>query len=179
MTSANDFDQATYHRDVIERALARQLAPRDLVIRYAITGECTVIPAAFSKRVGEVTKYWRSIQGQPRYKKLINELLVAHDDLAAGGQLSYAAFVRHRDEDRARAAGHLETRARDLAAMTEFAGPDMLEALRAETGWLLPDADVRAAVRRHGVSIADEPWELPPRPDRHCRSLARELTTLG
>ena len=179
MTSANDFDQATYHRDVIERALARQLAPRDLVIRYAITGECTVIPAAFSKRVGEVTKYWRSIQGQPRYKKLINELLVAHDDLAAGGQLSYAAFVRHRDEDRARAAGHLETRARDLAAMTEVAGPDMLEALRAETGWLLPDADVRAAVRRHGVSIADEPWELPPRPDRHCRSLARELTTLG
>src|SRR6185437_14057097 len=52
------------HYDVIERALTRQLAPRDLVVRYAITGECTVIPAAFSKRVREVKKYWRSIQQQ-------------------------------------------------------------------------------------------------------------------
>jgi hypothetical protein len=179
MTSASDFDQATYLRDVIEPALARQLAPRDLVVRYAITGECSVTPTAFSKRVGEVKKYWQSIQQQRRYKKLINELMVAHDDLDAGGQLSYSAFVRRRDEDRARASEHLETRARDLAAMTEIAGPEMLDALRAETGWLLPDGDVRAAVRRHGVSIADEPWELPPRPDRHYRGLAQQLTTLG
>lgn len=179
MTSASDFDQATYLRDVIERALTRQLAPRDLVVRYAITGECTVLPAAFSKRVSEVKKYWRSIQQQRRYKRLIDELMVAHEDLEAGGQLSYSAFVRRRDEDRVRAAEHLEMRACDLATMTEVAGPDMLEALRAETGWLLPDGDVRAAVRRHGVSIADEPWKLPRRPDRHGRGLAQQLTTLG
>jgi hypothetical protein len=136
-------------------------------------------PRGLQKARGRGEKYWRSIQQQPRYKKLINELMVAHDDLDAGGQLSYPAFVRRRDEDRARASEHLETRARDLAAMTEVAGPDMLEALRAETGWLLPDGDVRAAVRRHGVSIAHEPWKLPPRPDRHCRGLAQQLTTLG
>ena len=104
-------------------------------------------------------KYWRSIQLQRRYKKLIGTLMVAHDDLADHGQLTYAAFVSRRDEDRARALEHLETRASDLAAMTEVAGPDMLDALRAETGWLLPEGDVRAAVRRHGVSIADELWE--------------------
>ena len=149
------------------------------MVRYAITGECTVLPAAFSKRVSEVKKYWRSIQQQRRYKRLIDELMVAHEDLEAGGQLSYSAFVRRRDEDRVRAAEHLEMRACDLATMTEVAGPDMLEALRAETGWLLPDGDVRAAVRRHGVSIADEPWKLPRRPDRHGRGLAQQLTTLG
>ena len=179
MTSASDFDQASYLRDVIEPAVARQLAPRDLLARYAITGECARSPRAFRLRVDEVEKYWRSIQLQRRYKKLIGTLMVAHDDLADHGQLTYAAFVSRRDEDRARALEHLETRASDLAAMTEVAGPDMLDALRAETGWLLPEGDVRAAVRRHGVSIADELWELPPRPDTHCRGLAEPLTTLG
>ena len=179
MTSASDFDQASYLRDVIEPAVARQLAPRDLLIRYAITGECARSPRAFRLRVDEVEKYWRSIQLQRRYKKLIGALMVAHDDLADHGQLTYAAFVSRRDEDRARALEHLETRASDLAAMTEVAGPDMLDALRAETGWLLPDGDVRVAVRRHGVSIADELWKLPPRPDTHCRGLAEPLMTLG
>jgi hypothetical protein len=179
MTSASDFDQVSYLRDVIEPAVARRLAPRDLLARYAITGECARINSAFDQRVKEVVTYWISIKLQNRYKKLIAALMVAHEDLEDRDQLSYAAFVRRRDEDRARALEHVEARARDLAAMTEVAGPDILDALRAETGWLLPDGDVRAVVRRHGVSLAAELWELPPRPDRHCRDLAEPLRTLG
>ena len=179
MTSASDFDRDSYLRDVIEPAVARRLAPRDLLVRYAITGDCTHTASAFRQRVDEVAKYWRSIQLQHRYQKLIAALMVAHHDLADRDQLTHAAFVRRRDEDRAQALDHLETRARDLAAMTEVAGPDMLDALRAEIGWLLPDEDVRAAVRRHGVGVADEPWELPPRPDKQCRGLAEPLRTLG
>ena len=179
MTSASDFDRDSYLRDVIEPAVARRLAPRDLLARYAITSECTHTASAFRQRVDEVVTYWRSIQLQRRYQKLIDALMVAHHDLADRDQLTHAAFVRRRDEDRARALDYLETRARDLAAMTEVAGPDMLDALRAEIGWLLPDEDVRAAVRRHGVSVADELWELPPRPDKHCRGLAEPLRTLG
>lgn len=179
MTSASDFDQVSYLREVIEPAAARRLPPRDLLVRYAITGECAHSAKAFRLRVNEVVKYWRSIQLQRRYKKLIDALMVAHRDLTDRGQLTYAEFERLRDEGRAQALEHLEVRARDLATMTELAGPDMLDALRAETGWLLPDGDVRAAVRRHGVSIADELWELPPRPDSHCRSLAEPLRTLG
>jgi hypothetical protein len=151
MRSASDFDQATYHRDVIERALTQQLAPRDLVVRYAITGECTVIPAAFKSA-------WA--RGKVLAIDPAAATLQEADQRADGGarrpgcqgQLSYPAFVR-RDEDRALASEHLETRARDLAAMTAAAKPDMPEALRAETGWLLTDGDVRAAVRRQGVSI--------------------------
>lgn len=179
MTSASDFDRDSYLRDVIEPAVARRLAPRDLLARYAITSECTHTASAFRRRVDEVEKYWRSIQLQHRYQKLIAALMVAHHDLADRDQLTHAAFVRRRDEDRARALDYLETRARDLAVMTEVAGPDMLDALRAEIGWLLPDEDVRAAVRRHGVTVADELWALPPRPDRHCRGLAEPLRTLG
>jgi hypothetical protein len=129
--------------------------------------------------VDEVEKYWRSIQLQHHYQKLIAALMVAHDDLADRDQLTHAAFVRRLDEDRARALDYLETRAGDLAAMTEVAGQDMLDALRAEIGWLLPDEDVRAAVRRHGVSVAGELWKLPPRPDKQCRGLAEPLRTLG
>jgi hypothetical protein len=179
MTSASDFDRDSYLRDVIEPAVTRRLAPRDLLVRYAITSDCTRTASAFRRRVDEVEKYWRSIQLQHRYQKLIAALMVAHHDLADRDQLTHAAFVRRRDEDRTRAFDYLETRARDLAAMTEVAGPDMLDALRAEIGWLLPDEDVRAAVRRHGVSVADELWELPPRPDKQCRGLADPLRTLG
>src|ERR1039457_4629259 len=179
MTSARDFDRDSYLRDVIEPAAARRLAPRDLLARYAITSECTHTASAFRQRVDEVVTYLRSIQLQRRYQKLIDALMVAHHDLADRDQLTHDAFVRRRDEDRARALDYLETRARDLAAMTEVAGPDMLDALRAEIGWLLPDEDVRAAVRRRGVSVADELWELPPRPDKHCRGLAEPLRTLG
>jgi hypothetical protein len=179
MTSASDFDRDSYLRDVIEPAVARRLAPRDLLVRYAITSECTHTAGTFSRRVDAVVAYWRSIQLQRRYQKLIDALMVAHNDLADRDQLTHAAFVRRRDEDRARAADYLETRARDLAAMTEVAGPEMLDALRAEIGWLLPDEDVRAAVRRQGVSLADTLWELPSRPDKHCRGLAEPLRTLG
>ncbi len=179
MTSASDFDQVAYLRDVIEPSAARRLPPRDLLVRYAITGECTLDDKAFRLRVKEVVRYWRSIQLQRRYKKLIDMLMVAHRDLADRDQLSYPQFVRRRDEDRAQAQEHLDARSRDLAAMTEVAGADTLDALRAETGWLLPDGDVRAALRRHGVTIADELWGLPPRPDQHCRSLAEPLRTLG
>ena len=179
MTSASDFDRDSYLRDVIEPAVARRLAPRDLLVRYAITDESAATTWAFRHRVDEVVTYWRSIQLQRRYQKLIDALMVAHHDLADRDQLTRAAFVRRRDKDRAGALDHLETRARELAAMTEVAGPDMLDALRAETGWLLPDEEVRAVVRRHGVSIADEPWELPPRPDKLCRGLAEPLRTLG
>jgi hypothetical protein len=134
MTSASDFDRDSYLRDVIEPAVARRLAPRDLLARYAITSECTHTASAFRRRVDEVEKYWRSIQLQHRYQKLIAALMVAHHDLADRDQLTHAAFVRRRDEDRARALDYLETRARDLAVMTDVAGPDMLDALRAEIG---------------------------------------------
>ena len=179
MTSASDFDRDSYLRDIIEPAVTRRHAPRDLLVRYAITSECTHTASAFRQRVDEVATYWRSIQLQRRYQKLIDALMVAHDDLADRDQLTHAAFVRRRHEDRARALEYLETRAGDLATITEVAGPDMLDALRAEIDWLLPDEDVRTAVRRHGVSIADKLWELPPRPDKHCRSLAEPLRTLG
>src|SRR6185437_9939462 len=178
MTSASNFDQASYLRDVIEPGVARRLPPRDLLVRYAITGECTLDDKAFRQRVKEVVGYWRSIQLQRRYKKLVDALMVAHRDLEDRDLLSYPDFVRRRDQDRAQALTHLETRARELAAMTEVTGPDTLDALRAETGWLLPDEDVRSAVQRHGVSVTADLWELPPRPDKYCRSLAEPLRTL-
>src|SRR5580704_11043810 len=103
MTSASDFDQVAYLRDVIEPSAARRLPPRDLLVRYAITGECTLDDKAFRLRVKEVVRYWRSIQLQRRYKKLIDMLMVAHRDLADRDQLSYPQFVRRRDEDRAQA----------------------------------------------------------------------------
>src|SRR6185437_6246187 len=34
-------------------------------------------------------------------------------------------------------------------------------------------------VQRHGVSVTADLWELPPRPDKYCRSLAEPLRTLG
>jgi hypothetical protein len=179
MPSASDFDQDFYLRHVIEPAVSRRLAPRDLLARYAITSECARSAKVFRQRVDEVVKYWRSIQLQRRYQKLINALMVGHDDLADRDQLSYAAFVRRRDEDRARALEHLQARAGDLAAMTDVIGQDTLDTLSAETGWLLTEEDAHAAVRRRGVSITDELWELPPRPDRHCRGLAEPLATLG
>ena len=180
MTSASDFDQASYLRDVIETAVARQLAPRDLLIRYAITGECARSPSGLppaSGRGGEVLALDPAAATLQEANRRADG--GARRPGGCSGQLTYSAFVRRRDEDRARALEHLETRACDLAAMTEVAGPDMLDALRAETGWLLPDGDVRVAVRRHGVSIADELWKLPPRPDTHCRGLAEPLMTLG
>src|ERR1017187_3873411 len=103
MTSASDFDRDSYLRDVIEPAAARRLAPRDLLARYAITSECTHTASAFRQRVDEVVTYWRSIQLQRRYQKLIDALMVSHHDLADRYQLTHVAFVRRWEEDRAAA----------------------------------------------------------------------------
>jgi hypothetical protein len=180
MTSASDFDQEAYRRDVLDPALGRRdTPPGDLMARYAITEDMEHDATAFAERVAEVVKYWRSIVLQKRYSKLARGLLVADQDLKDAKQVSYQNFARRRDEDRDRARRLLESAAADLAAMTSVIGPDAWAGLTGQLGSFLPEQAIREELIKHEVAITEQPWPLPARPVAACRTLATELTVLG
>jgi len=180
MTSASEFDQESYRRDVLDPALGRgDTPPGDLMARYAITEDMEHDAKAFAERVADVVKYWRSIVLQKRYSRLARGLLVAHEDLKETKQVSYQKFARRLDEDRDRARRLLESAAADLAAMTSVIGPDAWAGLTGEFGSLLPEQAIREELIKHEVAITGQPWPLPARPVAACRTLGTELTVLG
>ena len=94
MTVAWDRDR--YRQEVLEPARrGGGVPPPDLYARYGVRGDLLGDPAAFARRVADVTEYWRELTGNLSYQQLARALLAAHSALERDGPLTPVKLAAH------------------------------------------------------------------------------------
>lgn len=127
-------DREWYEKEVLAPARHKGL-PADLFVRYGIDSRherrLSGDPRAFGAHVEQMCTYWRGLQTRRRaLRKVLVDLVAAHERLDRAGSLNHAHFVRVREETLRRAerewtemAGHLTTSRLDLAELRAMLDP--------------------------------------------------------
>ena len=178
MTVAWDRDR--YRQEVLEPARrGGGVPPPDLYARYGVRGDLLGDPAAFARRVADVTEYWRELTGNLSYQQLARALLAAHSALERDGPLTPVKLAAHA------VAAHQE-QTRRLARMAEaeagsatHAGPDTVLRLRDALGGSVTESEVAGALSQAGVQVVSAFPELPAEPHAKQPDLARLTRQLG
>ena len=135
-------DRERYEKEVLAPARHKGL-PTDLFVRYGIDARherrLSADPRAFATHVEQMCTYWRGLQARRRaLRKVLVDLVAAHERLDRAGLLSHAHFVEVREELLRRAehewtemADHLTTSRLEAAEFHKMLDPVGLDEPRA------------------------------------------------
>ncbi|WP_306369078.1 hypothetical protein, partial [Nocardiopsis sp. CC223A] len=155
--------------------------PADLFVRYGVGPELerrlAADPGAFTAHVAAVCTYWRGLQARRRtLRRVLVDLVAAHERLAREGALTHGHFSRVRDETARRALAEWSDIVDGLA--TSLVDRWSLRAMAGSVG--LPEAEAERLLRERGVRVVERLPELPVQPPvRTFRSLRDNLRTRG
>lgn len=155
--------------------------PADLFVRYGVGPELerrlAADPGAFAAHVAAVCTYWRGLQARRRtLRRVLVDLVAAHERLDREGALTHAHFSRVRDETARRALAEWSDIVDGLA--TSLVDRWSLRAMAGSVG--LPEAEAERLLRERGVRVVERLPELPVQPPvRTFRSLRDNLRTRG
>ena len=174
------WDRERYRQDVLEPARrGGSVPPPDLYTRYGVRGDLLGDPAAFARRVGEVTDYWRELTGNLSYQQLARALLAAHSALERDGPLTPVKLAAHTVAARQEQTRRLARMAGAEAGSATHAGPDTVLRLRDALGGSVTESDVAGALSQAGVQVVSAFPELPAEPHAKQPDLARLTRQLG
>ncbi|CAL9419734.1 hypothetical protein SUDANB121_01845 [Nocardiopsis dassonvillei] len=155
--------------------------PADLFVRYGVGPELerrlAADPEAFAAHVAAVCTYWRGLQTRRRtLRRVLLDLVAAHERLAREGALTHGHFSRVREETARRALAEWSDLVDGLA--TSLVDRWALRAMAGSVG--LPEAEAERLLRERGVRVVERLPELPVQPPvRTFRSLRDNLRTRG
>lgn len=173
-------DRRRYEDEVLASARVEG-PPADLFVRYDIgpvlDRRLRTDPEAFTEHVERVCTHWRGLRARRRaLKKVLVELVAAHERLARAGCLTHAHFVAVREQEQVRAgrewaevAGNLTTSLLERAELRGMVRSVGIDEPRAER--VLAD---------RGVRVVESLPRLPVRaPVATFRTLRENLRTRG
>lgn len=168
-----------YEEGVLAAARTRGL-PEDLFTRYgideALDRRLRSSPAAFDAHVAEVCTYWRGLQSRRALKRVLVDLVAAHDRLRNEGALTHAHFQRVRREAAAQVRAEWEDLAGNLttATLDRATFRSMLDTVR------IGESEAEEILLDKGVRVVDRLPELPSKPPIPTfRTLRDNLRTRG
>ncbi|MBE3002318.1 hypothetical protein IDM40_26985 [Nocardiopsis sp. HNM0947] len=173
-------DRRRYEDEVLAPA-RREGPPADLFVRYGIGPDLEqrlrTDPEAFTEHVERVCTHWRGLRLRRRaLKKVLVDLVAAHDRLERSGRLSHEHFAAVREQDRGRAAREWGEVAGSLT--TSLLERAELRGMIRSVGIDEPHAEQVLADR--GVRVVEELPLLPVRaPVPTFRTLRENLRTCG
>ncbi|WP_026118203.1 fibronectin type III domain-containing protein [Nocardiopsis salina] len=155
--------------------------PADLFVRYgigpALEQQLRTDPEAFSEHVERVCTHWRGLRLRRRaLKKVLVDLVAAHDRLHRCGHLTHDHFASVREQDRQRAA-------REWAEIAGSLTTSLLE--RAELRGMIRSVGIdesraEQVLADRGVHVVEDLPRLPVRaPVPTFRTLQENLRTCG
>jgi hypothetical protein len=176
----NAQDRKRYEDEVLAGARVGGV-PEDLFTRYGIDARLERRlrddPAAFDEHVAAVCTYWRGLQSRRRaLKKVLVDLVAAHERLDREGRLTDRHFQRVRQEAAARGRREWDDLAGSLTTTVMDRGT-----LRSMIGAVnIPEPDAERVLREKGVRVVERLPDLPSSPPiRTFRTLRDNLRTRG
>ncbi|MFD6097043.1 hypothetical protein ACFVWN_27495 [Nocardiopsis flavescens] len=155
--------------------------PADLFVRYGMGADrerrLSADPEAFAAHVAAVCTYWRGLQARRRtLRRVLVDLVAAHERLDREGALTHGHFSRVRAETAARALAEWSDIADGLS--TSLVDRWALRAMAGSVG--MPEGEAERLLRERGVRVVEQLPELPVQPPvRTFRSLRDNLRTRG
>lgn len=155
--------------------------PADLFVRYgvgpALERRLAADPEAFAAHVAAVCTYWRGLQARRRtLRRVLVELVAAHERLDREGALTHGHFCRVREETARRALAEWSDIVDGLT--TSLVDRWSLRTMAGSVG--LPEAEAERLLRERGVRVVERLPELPVQPPvRTFRSLRDNLRARG
>lgn len=174
------FDQERYRQEVLDPARKNgNTPPVDLFLRYGIDAARPPRGDAFDAHVTTVVKYWQTLGAQRiAYRKIVEALNVAHQNLRDRDQLSADHFLAERERVGRESSRALDQIVKDLAG-DPVVSAAALAAAAARFGGVITEAKLREQLGRRRVRVIDELWPLPDSPPVKGRAVQRSVRTLG
>jgi hypothetical protein len=173
------WDPDTYREEVLDPARrAGNVPPDDLYARYGMPADVRD-QKAFDEQLDAVVAYWQTLKSRRSYQRLAETLMTKHAELQRAGRLTRQGFAEIQADAHSKQVEQLSRLARDEAGRATHVGPVTVAMLRSALRGTVTEDEVRAALSKAGVRVAEQFPELPAHPHPKAADLRQSVRMIG